>query len=199
MLNRIITTVTVTITALVGVTCTASNQEAAANDIKTAESTICDSLKLTECFEIVDYNPNSIEVNDKIYTVEDGLEYHTVVGTLPVTSSEYVTQDWVPYHNSYYEWGSSWVRNQEIGYLHYRGTTQAGGNVYLGKRIIQTTLKYRRAGVVLGTATSNAVYKNRAWQAGSVATVWATDSIDSSASKTQFNYAYYTVNPQVTG
>lgn len=160
---------------------------------------ICQTLAVDNCQETVDVNPNPVTIDGKIYTAKDGLEHHQISGNLAKAHNKYQSKDWWPYHDMYVNWGNSWVRNQEIGYLHYRGTTQAGGDVYSGKRIIQTTLTYKRDGKILGTAKSNAVFKSNSWKAGVVDTVWATDSIDSQAPKTQFTYDYYSIDPRLVG
>ena len=162
----------------------------------TSETRICKALGLEECVESVNNNPAPIVIDGEEFTAEDdSLELHTITGTRENDPTNYENRDWWPYHNAYYRWGTSWVRNQEIGYLSYRGTTQAGGNVYKGKRIVQTSLKYKRGGTVLGTAKSTAVHKSGRWKAGSVSAVWANDSLNSKAPQTQFTYNYYTVNP----
>lgn len=158
----------------------------------------CATLGLNDCLEIVDYNPEPIVVNGKVFTVQDGLERHRVSGYFSHVISQPQLQGWMPYYDTYVNWGISWVRNQEIGYLHYRGTTQAGGNVYNGKRIIQTSLTYKRDTNVQ-TAVSNAVFKNNTWKPGEVGTVWMTDTPNPSAPKTQFTYDYYSVDPGLVG
>ena len=154
-------------------------------------------VKESEVVEEVDH----ITINGVTYGKEHGLQRHTVTYNLvkePI--SKYETRDYVPYHN--YKWtrGNSYVRNQEIGYLHYRGTAYASGTTdSTGKRVISASITYKRGNAVLKKAQSNATFRNNRWVAGGVKTVTVVDSINPKAPKTKVFYNFYTVNRNLVG
>lgn len=154
------------------------------------------------CSEVTRNVDHEITIDGHTFGPTDNLQEHTLTVS-PSDNSERGARDWghwSPYRNTYISWGTSWVRNQEIGYYHYRGTTQAGANIYQGKRIIQTKLSYRKNGTITGTAVSNAhINGNGTFSPGDVATVWATDSPVWNAPKTEYLYTYYTVNKDALG
>jgi hypothetical protein len=154
------------------------------------------------CFEVTRIVDHEITIDGHTFGPADNLQEHTLTVSSS-DNSERGARDWghwSPYRNTYISWGTSWVRNQEIGYYHYRGTTQAGANIYQGKRIIQTKLSYRKNGTITGTAVSNAhINGNGTFSPGNVATVWATDSPALNAPTTEYLYTYYTVNKDALG
>lgn len=104
------------------------------------------------CFEVTRIVDHEITIDGHTFGPADNLQEHTLTVSSS-DNSERGARDWghwSPYRNTYISWGTSWVRNQEIGYYHYRGTTQAGANIYQGKRIIQTKLSYRKNGTITG-------------------------------------------------
>ena len=162
----------------------------------------CIESESVACSEVTRNVDHEITIDGHTFGPTDNLQEHTLTVS-PSDNSERGARDWghwSPYRNTYISWGTSWVRNQEIGYYHYRGTTQAGANIYQGKRIIQTKLSYRKNGTITGTAVSNAhINGNGTFSPGDVATVWATDSPVWNAPKTEYLYTYYTVNKDALG
>ncbi len=144
----------------------------------------------------VDENADPITIGGRVFGPEDGLKLYTVSVPLNHNNRSINTpMGWAPYYNFYINWGSSWARNQEYTYaLHYRGTTQAGGNIYRGERIIRTKITFKRDGKSLGTAQSNARLNGTSWSAGPVAAREVFESLNPRASDTHFYYQYYTIH-----
>lgn len=170
----------------------------------TPNNTECPVSTLVNCQENLNLDPDPIVVNGKKFTKEDGLVEYEVSGEItegdvaePAGSMQ--PTGWKPYYKTQVNWGASWVKNKEIFYLKYRGTTQAAGNVYRGKRIIQTQIKYVRNSKLLSRAISNAVYRGNSWRPGKIGTASAWDSVKSKAPVTHFYYKYYSVNPGLVG
>lgn len=171
---------------------------------KRPTSVDCPISSLSNCKENINISPAPIIVDGKKITKEDGLVEYEFSGDV---STEKTSQSmngvepkgWKPYYKTQVNWGASWVKNQEILYLKYRGTTQAGGNVYRGKRIIQTEIKYVRNSKQLSRAISNAVYRGNSWRPGKIGTASAWDTLNPKAPVTRFHYKYYSVNPGLVG
>lgn len=187
--------------ALLPLTAGTASAAAASNMTQDNESlTVCSLSHFTNCIETVDYSPDPIMVNGVEYSTEDGLTHHRIVGNLTDSANTPPTDTAITSRaGAYVNWGSSWARSEEYFQLKYKGTTQAGGNIYGAGRIIQTSITYKRSGTVLSRAVSNAQYYSSSWHAGPIGTAWATDTLNPWAPKTEFYYDYYTVNPNITG
>lgn len=132
------------------------------------------------CFEVTRIVDHEITIDGHTFGPADNLQEHTLTVSSS-DNSERGARDW-----------GHWSP--------YRGTTQAGANIYQGKRIIQTKLSYRKNGTITGTAVSNAhINGNGTFSPGNVATVWATDSPALNAPTTEYLYTYYTVNKDALG
>lgn len=89
---------------------------------------------------------------------------------------------WNPYENAYYRCGSSYVRNQQIALVSYRGTAYASGQSCGDGRgpVTRAYITYSRNGKTLGTATSFAQRNgNGSWRPGQQKSVVVWDSLDS--------------------
>lgn len=161
----------------------------------------------TEKFKIIEVKESetvqdvdSITIDGVTYSKEQGAQVHTIVFDLEkVPDNGYETRDYWPYHN--YKWtrGTSYVQNEEIGYLHYRGRALANGNVFQGKRVIQASITYKRGGEVLKKAVSNATFQGNRWVSGGLKTITVTDSLNPFASETKVYYNFVTIDPGLVG
>lgn len=94
---------------------------------------------------------------------------------------------WSPYLSKTIRCGSSYVRNQEIGYLLYRGTVHASGKWATGGdcggtgRVYRASIAYKRGGETLSSVMVTA---------GQTKSITALDTIVSNAPRTQFYYNF---------
>lgn len=98
------------------------------------------------------------------------------------------TNHWNPYLSKTLYCGSSYVRNQEIAYLLYRGTVYASGEWATGGdcggtgRVYRASIAYKRGGKTLNSATVTAGHTK-------TITAWD-DPIDSFGPPTEFHYNF---------
>ena len=174
-----------------------------------ADSTGIDntSFELQDGFQIIERlesesvrSVDSITIEGVKYGKADNIEIHTITTELAIVQKgDTATRDWWPYHNKKWTWGTSYVQNTEIGYLHYRGKARAMGNVHKGKRAIQASITYKRGNKVLKKGISNAKYQSNRWIAGPEKVITVTDTVNPNAEPTKVYYNFVTVNPNVTG
>ncbi|SHE24258.1 hypothetical protein [Actinomyces glycerinitolerans] len=145
-----------------------------------------------------------IEVDGVLLGAEEGLRLYSFEGEFvsggqnQLNASTASPAGYAPYESKKISWGASYVRNEQIALLSYRGSTYAAANVYAGKRIICTVIKYRRSGKELASATSNARVVSGRWAAGYVKVALARDNLTINGVKTEWAYDYYGIAPGVT-
>lgn len=94
---------------------------------------------------------------------------------------------WSPYLSKTVHCGSSYARNQEVGYLLYRGTVHASGEWATGSdcggtgRVYRASIAYKRDGKTLSSAMVTA---------GQTKSITALDTVVSDAPRTQFYYNF---------
>ena len=140
---------------------------------------------------------DSVTINGITYGKEYGLKEYTYTEILSPVPTTRMT-DWQPYHHYKWTMGTSFVESTEVGYLNYVGKAQAMGNVYAGERVVQAKITYLRAGTVLKTATSSAVFESNTWKAGPLKTVYVFDSINPNAPVTEVKHKFITMDPHLT-
>ncbi|MCF4007733.1 hypothetical protein L1O03_11215 [Corynebacterium uropygiale] len=94
---------------------------------------------------------------------------------------------WSPYEDHTFHCGSSTVRNQQIAYLHYRGTVHASGEQGSGGdcggqgRVVGASITYKRDGKQIAKAVAGV---------GETQTAHAWDDINSNAPATEMYFDF---------
>ncbi len=94
---------------------------------------------------------------------------------------------WSPYEDAYFRCGSSYVRNQQIAWYHYRGTVHASGEFGSDAscggsgKVTAASITYKRDGEILGQATAGT---------GETRTAHAWDSVKPNHAPTEMYYDF---------
>ncbi|WP_141759333.1 hypothetical protein [Corynebacterium sp. HMSC04H06] len=94
---------------------------------------------------------------------------------------------WSPYEDKTFHCGTSYIRNQQIAYLFYRGQVHASGDWATGQdcggtgRVYRASMAYSRDGKTLSSAMVTA---------GQTKTITARDSVGPNAPRTVLNYNF---------
>lgn len=144
--------------------------------------------------------PTSVTIDGKAYGAKEGLTSTTQ--SFDVSTGRQVGSTWATPIKGFQTnaaWGASYAISKEIGYVSYRGTARAAGNVYAGKRIVQVCMWYTRNGkAVTGTTCSNAISSSGSWRTGYEVALVSGDSLDANAPQTLFNIRTNRIDPGVS-